>query len=343
MWLAFCKLKVKQTSNFMEWRVKYRMKAGLKIVGVFLFVVFLASCSSYKVLDIDVLHPGKLNIGNKNARILFIDRKLVHELDSLSAYQLFTSLRLRRNEVVNYFYNGVRDGLRNGIQPILLIKGLGLNTEYIPNEHIPAPISREGIAALEKISGQTHVLSVEYCKFGLDDANRLILDSNLFVRLYDPEGVVVDSATTHKLDDVDETLFEGNSYDIICNFFYNNGIKYAERLTPTWKPEQRRIYTNNRLLNLGYYHFENENDEEARRIWNAALNLKPKVAARAAVNLAWFYEKDGNFSSAKALLEAALKTLQANNISDNLSVYIADYIKRLEKRIKDETKIMEQL
>ena len=228
-------------------------------------------------------------------------------------------------------------------QPILLVKGLGLNTGYIPDGYTPAPISPEGIAALEKISGQTYVLSVEYCKFGLDGASRLMLDTNLFVRLYDPEGIVVDSATTHKLDDVDETLFEGNNYDIICNFFYNNGVKYAERLVPTWKPEQRRIYTNNRLLNLGYYHFENENDEEAQRIWNAALNLKPKVAARAAVNLAWFYEKDGNFSSAKTLLEAALKTLQANNINDNLSVYITDYIKRLEKRIQDETKIMEQL
>ena len=54
-----------------------------------------------------------------------------------------------------------------------------------------------------------YILSVEYCKFGVDDAGRLMLDSNLFVRLYDPEGVVVDSATTHKLDDVDETLFEG--------------------------------------------------------------------------------------------------------------------------------------
>lgn len=327
----------------MERYIKYKVKAGLKIVGAFLFVGFLASCSSYKVLNIDVLHPGELNVGNKNAQILFIDRKLMHESDSLSAYQLFASLRLRRDEVVNHFYNGVRDGLRNGVQPILLVKGLGLNTGYIPDGYTPAPISPEGIAALEKISGQTYVLSVEYCKFGLDGASRLMLDTNLFVRLYDPEGIVVDSATTHKLDDVDETLFEGNNYDIICNFFYNNGVKYAERLTPTWKPEQRRIYTNNRLLNLGYYHFENENDEEAQRIWNAALNLKPRVAARAAVNLAWFYEKDGNFSSAKALLEAALKTLQANNINDNLSVYITDYIKRLEKRIKDETKIMEQL
>ena len=327
----------------MERRIKYKMKVGLKIVGAFLLMGCFASCSSYKVLNIDVLHPSELNIGNKNAQILFIDRKLVHESDSLSAFQLYASLRLRRDDVVNHFYNGVRDGLRNGVQPLLLVKGLGLNTSYIPDDYTPAPISPEGIAALEKISGQAYVISVEYCKFGIDYEGRLLLDSNLLVRLYDPEGVVIDSATTHKLDVWDVPEYEENDYDLICNFFYYNGVKYAERLTPTWKPEERRIYTNNRILNLGYYYFENEKDEEAKRIWNAALNMKPKVAARAAVNLAWFYEKDGNFSSAKALLEAALKTLQSNNVNDNLSVYIADYIERLEERIKGETKIMEQL
>ena len=51
----------------MERRVKYKMKAGLKIVGAFLTVGLLASCSSYKVLNIDVLHPGELNIGNKKS------------------------------------------------------------------------------------------------------------------------------------------------------------------------------------------------------------------------------------------------------------------------------------
>ena len=39
----------------MERRVKYKMKAGLKIVGAFLFMGFSASCSSYKVLNIDEL------------------------------------------------------------------------------------------------------------------------------------------------------------------------------------------------------------------------------------------------------------------------------------------------
>ena len=43
----------------MERYIKYKVKAGLKIVGAFLFVGFLASCSSYKVLNIDVLHPGE--------------------------------------------------------------------------------------------------------------------------------------------------------------------------------------------------------------------------------------------------------------------------------------------
>ena len=73
------------------------------------------------------------------------------------------------------------------------------------------------------------------------------------------------------------------------------------------------------------------------------MNLKPKVAAKAAVNLAWLYEQEGNFSGAKALLEAALKTLGQSNANDKLSVYIKTYIDRLDKRIKDETKIMEQI
>ncbi len=325
----------------MKRRVRYKITIGLKCIGAFLFVGCMLSCSSYKVLDIDVLHAGERNVIDKNARILFVDRKLVHKSDSLSAIPLYSSLQLRRDDVVNLFYSGVRDGLRNGLQPVLLIKGLGLKTSYIPDGETPAPITPRELNTLEKLSGQTYILSVEYCKFGLDEESRLMLDSNLFVRLYNPEGVVIDSATTRN--DETENRFEQSDYDVICNFFYNNGVRYAERLIPIWKSESRRIYINNRILSLGYYYFENENDEEARRIWNAALNLKPRVAAQAAVNLAWLYEKEGNFSSAKALLEAALKTLQTNHVNNSLSVCIADYIKRLEERVENETKIMEQL
>ena len=327
----------------MERHVKYRMKAGLKIAGAFLLLCCFASCGSYKVLNIDVLQPGEMNLGPGNVQVLFVDRKIIHEADSLSALQLYTALRLRRDDIVNCFYDGLRAALRSGVRPILMVKGLGLTPTYVPDGYEPKPISPAGINELKKITGLTHVLAVEYCKFGIDASSRLTLDSNLLVRLYDVEGNVVHSVRSDKLDALEHMRVGTDDYATICNFFYDCGVDYAERMTPTWKPEERRLYTGNRVLDLGFYYFDKEDTDEARRIWSAALNLKPKVAAKAAVNLAWLYEQEGNFSGAKALLEAALKTLGQSNANDKLSVYIKTYIDRLDKRIKDETKIMEQI
>ncbi|WP_026207245.1 tetratricopeptide repeat protein [Butyricimonas synergistica] len=323
--------------------VTYKMKTALGAIGACLLLGCLVSCGSYKELDIDVLKPGGINLGNGDAQIMFIDRKIIHVSDSLAAPQLYSSLRLRRDNLVTCFYDGLRDGLRNGIRPVLLVRGLGLKPTYITDGMEPEPISPEGIKALEKTSRMTHVLAVEYCKFNLDFSGRLVLDDNLFVRLYDANGQVVDSMNSQKME-VKHSTYEGeDDYATICNFFYDKGWSYAERLTPMWTPERRRLYTDNRVLSVGYHFFQNGDMNEARRIWEAALALKPNVAAKAAVNLAWLYEKDGNFSGAKALLEAAEKTLQKANISNKVSVYIKEYIEVLDRRIKDETKIMEQI
>ena len=323
--------------------VRYSVKTAWRTVGACLLLGCLVSCGSYKVLDIDVLKPGGINLGSGDAQVMFIDRKIVHVSDSLSAQQLYTSLRLRRDNLVNCFYDGLRDGLRNGLRPVLLVRGLGLTPLYVPDGFEPEPVTPEEIRALGKNSRLTHVLAVEYCKFNLDFSGRLLLDDNILVRLYDANGQVVDSMNSKKME-VKHSVYEGeDDYATICNFFYDKGWSYAERLTPMWTPEKRRIYTGNRLLSLGYQLFQEENIPEARRIWEAALALKSNVAAQAAVNLAWLYEKDGNFSGAKALLEAAAKTLQKANVDNKLSVYIMDYIATLDKRIKDETKIMEQI
>lgn len=323
--------------------VRYSVKTALKTIGACLLLGCLASCGSYKVLDIDVLKPGGINLGSGDAQIMFIDRKIIHISDSLSAQQLYSSLRLRRDNLVTCFYDGLRDGLRNGIRPVLLVRGLGLKPTYVPDGYEPAPISPEGIKALEKSSRMTHVLAVEYCKFNLDQSARLLLDNNILVRLYNADGQVIDSMNSQKMGVIHNSYDGEDDYATICNFFYDKGWSYAERLTPMWMPEKRRIYTDNRLLGVGYHFFENENVDEARRIWEAALALKPTVAAKSAVNLAWLYEKDGNFSAAKALLEAAEKTLQKANVDNKVSVYIKEYIAALDKRIKDETKIMEQI
>lgn len=252
-------------------------------------------------------------------------------------------LRLRRDDLVNCFYDGLRDGLRNGVRPVLLIKGLGLNPKYVPDGYEPEPITPEGINALKKNARMTHVLAVEYCKFNLDQGTRILLDNNILVRLYDANGQVIDSMNSQKMGLYRESVEGEDDYTIICNFFYDKGWKYAERLTPTWTPQERRVYTGNRILDVGYHFFVNENPVEARRVWEAALELKPTVAAKAAVNLAWLYEQESNFTAAKNLLEAALLTLQKADINNHLSEYIKEYITTLDKRIQDETTIMEQL
>lgn len=328
----------------MERDIKYKMKTGLNIVGVFLLLGCFASCSSYKVLNIDVLQPGEIDLGSGNMQVLFVDRKIIHETDTLSASQLYSALHLKRDDLVNCFYEGLRAALRGGVRPIPVVKGLGLSPTYVPDGYEPKPISPSGINELKKVPGLTHVLVVEYCKFGINASSLLMLDSNLLVRLYDmKDGKVIDSVRSDKLNALENMRLGEDDSETICNFFYDCGMNYAERITPMWKPEKRRLYTGNSVLDLGFYYFDREDMDEARRIWNAALNLKSKVAAKAAVNLAWLYERESNFSGAKALLEAALKTLGENKANDNLTVYIRQYIDRLEGRIKDETKIMEQL
>jgi len=327
----------------MEGNIRYKMKIVFKIVGVCLLLGCFASCSSYKVLNIDVLQPGEINPESGNMQVLFIDRKIIHETDSLSASQLYSALHLRRDDLVNHFYEGLREALRGGVRPISVVKGLGLSPTYVSDGYEPKPLSLSEINGLKKVPGLTHVLAVEYCKFGINAASLLTLDSNLLVRLYDMNGNVIDSARSDTLDALENMRLGEDDYETICNFFYDCGMDYAGRMTPIWKPEKRRLYTGNRVLDLGFYYFEREDTDEARRIWNVALNLKPKVAAKAAVNLAWLYEQESNFSGAKALLEAALKTLGESNANDKLTVYIRQYIDRLERRIEDETKIMEQL
>ena len=86
---------------------------------------------------------------------MFIDRKIVHVSDSLSAQQLYTSLRLRRDNLVNCFYDGLRDGLRNGLRPVLLVRGLGLTPLYVPDGFEPKPVTPEEIRALGKTSRLT--------------------------------------------------------------------------------------------------------------------------------------------------------------------------------------------
>ena len=63
---------------------------------------------------------------------------------------------------------------------------------------------------------------------------------------------------------------------------------------------------------------------------------------KAAVNLAWLYERQENYEAAKALLEAALKSYPGRK-DPALQNYVEDYLRDIQERIDTEDEITNQL
>lgn len=313
-----------------------------RIIGGAFLVISLSSCASYRTLDVSVLKPGKLELESSNVHLMFVDRKLIHRSDSFTERNLYEALGLRRTDVVECFYDGLKDGLQNTVKPIALTKALGISSRYIADSIVPAPMTRKEIAEVNKSANCNYLLAIEYCDFGLDSRGQIFLDDNMLLRLYRvADGQVMDIVRSDTLGP-ETRVYGDDDVATVCNFFYNKGWSYAERLAPSWVPVERRIYMGNRMLRIGDYYFSAGNVDDARKIWTSSLNMKPRVAVEAAVNLAWLHEQQENYGAAKQLLEAALKTLPEGR-NQKLRAYVKDYIQALEQRINDSDKITEQL
>ncbi len=313
-----------------------------RMLGGAFLVISLSACASYRTLDVSVLKPGELKLESSNVRVMFLDRKLIHRSDSFTERTLYEVLGLRRADVVECFYDGLKDGLQNSVKPMALTKALGISSRYMADSMVPAPMTKKEIAEVNKLGNCNYLLAIEYCDFGLDSRGQIFLDDNILLRLYRvSDGQVVDVVSSDTLGP-ETRVYGDDDVATVCNFFYNKGWSYAERMVPSWVPVERRIYLGNRMLKIGDYYFSAGNVDDARKIWTSSLNMKPRVAVKAAVNLAWLHEQQENYEAAKQLLEAALKTLPEGK-DQHLRAYVKDYIQALEQRIKDNDKITEQL
>jgi tetratricopeptide (TPR) repeat protein len=98
-----------------------------------------------------------------------------------------------------------------------------------------------------------------------------------------------------------------------------------------------------KLLNFGYYFFEREQFERAAEIWEIALERKPSVAARAAMNLAWLLERNGEFEAAARLLEETLGRVGKKHVAASVCRHVHQQISALKQRVEDDRKLKEQL
>lgn len=315
------------------------MGNGWVIMGILLLGI--NACTSYREISIDVLKPANLDL-EEGEKIVFVDRKVIHRSDSLSATDLIRELGLTRGDLVEFFYDGLKDGLQWGMKSMKLEKVYGVTPNYVVDHHEVLPLSDAEIDYLIDEKEAAYLLSVEYCKFRLVN-NRVVLDDNMLIRLYDAENKnLVDALGSEKL--LSKVRLDPMDYtSSIREFMYQKGWSYAEHLVPVWIPANRRIYMDNRLLKMGYYFFELGDFEQAEEMWMTALNQRPSIAAKAAVNVAWLYERTGNFEDASRLLERTRDIYGNNKKKKELDRYIDQQIKILKQRSEDDKKLMNQL
>lgn len=318
-------------------------RTGLRFLGIPLLFGMVTACSGYRLVQIDVLKPASSNAIKGDLNIVFLDRKYVHQSDAGSVSDLKKSLNLTREDLVNCFYDGLRDGFRNGGKPVTLEKAIGLTTTVVEDSVVPSPLSPMEVKAIGRQGSATHVLALDYCIFRLDPGSRVFLNNNLLLHLYRvSDGQIVDTIHSEFLQNANG-FEEDDEVATICEFFYQKGRACAAEIVPTWIPTERRIYTGDNLLKLGYYYMKDENFEEAYRLWSVLLNMKPVKAAKAANNIAWLYEQNGNFKGAIVLLETALQQLKGQHKENGISEYLETYIQVLKQRETDDAKILNQL
>ena len=304
------------------------MKKSIAIAAIGLM---LAACGHYRVLRVEVLQPAALEPVGES--FLFVDRGVVHEGDTLQAAELRAALGVDRAELLDCLYDGLRGGLSWGGKEV---ERATMPRAIVADSCLPPPMTPAEVDSAAGEKSAARLVTADYCRFRRV-GREVDLEGNVLLRVYDlSTGALLDSLLSDRLQaDVE---IAGEDYrGTIREFFYQKGWSLAEYLCPTWVPTERRIYLGRPLLDVGNYFLERGDDARAAEIWTAALKRGRGVATRAAVNMAWLLERDGDFEEAIALLEQALER------NAGPRAYIRERLQSLRQRLEDSDKLMNQL
>ncbi|MDR2130216.1 MAG: hypothetical protein LBP56_03460 [Odoribacteraceae bacterium] len=316
------------------------MKKRAVITGM--ICMALAGCGGYRVLRVEVLKPAALALPVEGV-ILFADRGIVHEGDTLHAGELEEILGVTRDDLVEHLFLGLQEGLQRGEGERTVERTGERERSLVADSVVPPPLAPDEARAIAGEGKAAYLLTVDYCKFRRDRGNRVELDDNTLVRVYDAaSGALLDTLTSGRLAATERLTAEDYSGSIRA-FFYQKGWSLAGYLAPAWVPEERRIYTGRGLLDLGAYLLDNGHEARAMETWRAALRRGTSRAARAAVNVAWLLEREGEFEEAARLLDATLERAEGARVRASLLAYIRSRAAALKQRHEDSEQLTNQL
>lgn len=296
--------------------------------------ILLFSCTTYRTLYIEVMEPAKVQL-KPGGRMALIDRNIQY---GKPIHHLFSNQEgVGRGDVYVQFARGI-SSVFSAVSPSdsLLPLAVEKATKW-KKDVFPAQIIKDSVRSLCRKFGLDYLISIEMQYY---NADREKLNNNWFIRLYESDGKVIDTMLlTHQMrwkewgEEEFEYLILGGAWD--------KGAEYGRRIIPYWEETERRVYHSGNILRLGDAYFRDGKIDEAIKVWSGAMQLSPKTALRAAVNLAWIYENAGDFEGALNLLEEVRTGTKNKKINERDKEYLDQYIQVIRQRI-EKGKILDQ-
>ncbi len=349
-------------------------KIKLVFMPLVLIILFFVSCSTSTV-PLEILVPAEINITKEIKHIGIVNRtiperrrKVINFLEGfVSGEQIFAD-REGADNCINGLASKLNDSPRftsviirgerlRGTGTRRFARQLSWNTvRRICNKYrvdalivletfdsnISVDVERRLINKKIKIKGTDKKKKVKVPRYYAD----LYLDVNSGWRIYDPSSKSVvdmnsflDRKSWSSYGKTERKALYGlpTKREAINVSGYNSGIQYGMRISPTWINVYRDFYVKGDPGLEEAKRYVKANDwKGATQIWRSLLKHDdPKIAGRAAYNLAFAAELKGKFK--KAYSWAKMSYTKFGNRK------ALTYMRKLENRMDDKARLREQM
>jgi hypothetical protein len=308
------------------------MKTVFKLLACICFL--LSSCVSYRYIDIQVLNPASIKIPSKITRLYIVDG--TKKLDTVDYTKDSVTVNLSNLPLESF-----GSTLKSKLEQTLLFKRTSIlvrNTQQIRNDLKNKTIAeRKSIAVVYvryRIVVDTSQLDnyysdyygnyIFYTLFKLELSN---IGTNEVYDSYKPGDTLVWARTRER----------GIPSKALLEVGRIAAEKYARRIAPYWKTEERVLfYKGNRAMRKGYELFEQNNLEGAMASWKHLYDIGTRpLAGAAAYNIALIYEMLDDLDSCEAWL--------VKSIASKKYELSAKYLELIQKRKLNNASIDKQI
>lgn len=342
-----------------------------------MFPIFFVSCLVQKESMVEVLKPAEINFPSNIRSVTLVDNTLPQPLNSGNVLVRkewnYRSVKTESKSVDSVkvdslgfavVYNAANTLLQNGfLDTVVVWKQNMANPRKSWTSQVLSPLE---IKSILDSTGTDAVFSLDVyayeniftsTNYPTDEYSFDITSSfNMLWRFYDASANLLTSKVF-----VDTLYFDPEMYGVFeysrVRFFskavigdlaWEAGNYSALKMFPWWKKVSRVYFTNGSSnLKLAARFYEKGDYESAFSLWDTDFKqLTKKTKARAAFNLALYYELKGELSQALYYLNAAMeiytksKTLSKQSVDYQL---ILSYISVINTRIDEDKQVRDQL